>query len=137
MRLAALLSLLNGLLAHGALAAMPLPSRPSLLGDALPFGLHRTGRPLSAGFGMLLVYLAYYPLRRQHVAWWLAVVASAVALAAHLLRLGTVPLVLDRGLFAYQEKFESEWEDRFSIYNDGQIGLARISFAVTRLTADR
>ncbi len=42
-----------------------------------------------------------------------------------------------RGLRAYKEKFEPEWEDRFLIYSGGSIALARVSFALTRLTADR
>ncbi len=97
-RLAALLSLVNGLLALGVPTVMRLPRRPSLLGDALPFGLHQTSRPLSAAFGMLLVYLAYHLFRRRHVAWWLAVAAAVVALTAHLLKLGTAPLALGPAL---------------------------------------
>lgn len=97
-RLAALLSLVNGLLALGVPTVMRLPRRPSLLGDALPFGLHHTSRPLSAAFGMLLVYLAYHLLRRRHVAWWLAVAAASAALVAHLLKLGTAPLALGPAL---------------------------------------
>ncbi|TAJ20596.1 MAG: DUF2156 domain-containing protein [Dehalococcoidia bacterium] len=97
-RLAALLSLVNGLLALGVPTVMRLPRRPSLLGDALPFGLHQTSRPLSAAFGMVLVYLAYHLLRRRHVAWWLAVAAASAALVAHLLKLGTAPLALGPAL---------------------------------------
>ena len=42
-----------------------------------------------------------------------------------------------RGLRTYKEKFDPEWEDRFLIYSGGPIGLARVLFALTRLTADR
>ena len=97
-RFAAILSLLNGLLALGVPTVMSLPRRPSVLGDALPFGLHHGGRPLSAVFGMLLVYLAYHLARRRRVAWWLAVTAAIVALATHLLKAGTGPLALGPAL---------------------------------------
>ena len=42
-----------------------------------------------------------------------------------------------RGLCTYKGKFDPEWEDRFLIYSGDPIGLARVSFALTRLTADR
>ncbi len=97
-RSAAFFSLLNGLLALGVPTVMRLPGRPSVLGDALPFGLHHWGRPLSAVFGMLLVYLAYHLARRRRVAWWLAVTAAIVALVAHFLKAGTGPLALGPAL---------------------------------------
>lgn len=97
-RAAAVLALVNGLIALGLPTVMRLPRQPSLLGDALPFGLHHWGHPLSAAFGMVLVYLAYHLMRRRRVAWWLAVAASAVALTAHLLKAGTAPLALGPAL---------------------------------------
>lgn len=97
-RATALLALGNGLIALGLPAVMRLPRQPSVLGDALPFGLHHWGHPLSSAFGMVLVYLAYHLMRRRRAAWWLAVVASAVALTAHLLKLGTAPLAVGPAL---------------------------------------
>lgn len=97
-RAATLLALANGLLALGLSPALRLPRRPSILGDALPFGLHHWGHPLSSAFGMLLVYLAYHLARRRRVAWWLAVGAAAVALIGHLLKQGTAPLAVGPAL---------------------------------------
>ncbi|MSQ29496.1 MAG: hypothetical protein EXR68_03290 [Dehalococcoidia bacterium] len=92
------MALTNGLVALGVPTIMRLPRRPSLLGDALPLGLHHWGHPLSSAFVMLLVYLAYHLVCRRRVAWWLAVGASVAALTAHLLKFGTAPLALGPAL---------------------------------------
>jgi phosphatidylglycerol lysyltransferase len=45
----------------------------------LPFGLHYWNRSLSLIFGFALLYLSFNLLRRKRVAWWIAVLSSAVA----------------------------------------------------------
>jgi phosphatidylglycerol lysyltransferase len=51
----------------------------------LPFGLHYWGRSLTLVFGFLLIYLSLNIFERKRVAWWLALVASALLVVAHIL----------------------------------------------------
>jgi len=51
----------------------------------LPFGLHYWGRSLTVVLGFMLIYLSLNLFQRRRVAWWLAVVASALLVAAHIL----------------------------------------------------
>ncbi len=39
-----------------------------------------------------------------------------------------------KGLRAYKEKFEPEWQDRFLIYRGGPLGLVRAAIAIVRVT---
>ncbi|MDM7998503.1 MAG: phosphatidylglycerol lysyltransferase domain-containing protein [Dehalococcoidia bacterium] len=50
----------------------------------LPFGLQYWGRSLTVLFGFMLIYLSLNLFGRRRMAWWLAVVASVLLVAAHI-----------------------------------------------------
>jgi phosphatidylglycerol lysyltransferase len=89
---AAFLALANGVVAIAYPVTVRLHERPNLFGIVLPFGLHHWGRLLTPLFGFLLAYLAFHLWRGRRVAWWVAVIAAAFAIAAHIAKGDAVPL---------------------------------------------
>jgi phosphatidylglycerol lysyltransferase len=71
-------ALVNGLLQISRALVGPYDQHWAIL-RLLPFGLHYWSRSLSLIFGFALLYLSFNLLRRKRVAWWLAVLSSAVA----------------------------------------------------------
>jgi phosphatidylglycerol lysyltransferase len=71
-------ALVNGLLQICRALVGPNDQHWAIL-RLLPFGLHYWSRSLSLIFGFALLYLSFNLLRRKRVAWWLAVLSSAVA----------------------------------------------------------
>ena len=75
-------ALVNGLLQISRTLVGPNDQHWAIL-RLLPFGLHYWSRSLSLIFGFALLYLSFNLLRRKRVAWWLAVLSSAVAALGH------------------------------------------------------
>jgi phosphatidylglycerol lysyltransferase len=73
---------LNGLLQISRALVGPNDQHWEIL-RLLPFGLHYWNRSLSLFFGFALLYLSFNLLRRKRVAWWLAMLSSAVAALGH------------------------------------------------------
>ena len=76
------IAFLNGLLQISRALVGPNDQHWAIL-RLLPFGLHYWNRSLSLIFGFALLYLSFNLLRRKRVAWWLAVLSSAVAALGH------------------------------------------------------
>ncbi len=113
--LAAGTTFLSGALSLLQMVFAQIQSRSGLFSYALPFGLHYWGRSLTLIFGFMLIYLSLNLFQRRRVAWWLAMVASALLVAAHIISgrlwflaiapaLGFVLLVVFRARFTVRSE---------------------------------
>jgi len=82
--LVTLVTFANGLLSILQILLTRFPQHPGLFGFILPFGLFHWSRSLTVVLGFILIYLSFHLFQRRRVAWWVAVIASALAVLAHL-----------------------------------------------------
>jgi phosphatidylglycerol lysyltransferase len=81
--LVTLVTFANGLLSILQTLFIRFPQHPRLFGFILPFGLFHWSRSLSVVLGFILIYLSFQLSQHRRVAWWVAVVASAIAMLVH------------------------------------------------------
>ena len=77
-------TLVNGLVGVWSVLAERFSERPELFNIPLPFGVYRWSRSLTLAFGFVLMFLSVHLLKRQKVAWWLALVGTVAAGITHL-----------------------------------------------------
>jgi len=114
---AAALTLLNGAVALLSVLLIRMARAALFFSLPLPFGMYHWSRTLTSVFGLLLIYLSFQLLRRQRVAWELAVAGSILTAAVHLGRghpwlTAFVPLVTAGWLLA--------WRKRFTVHSEPQ-----------------
>jgi phosphatidylglycerol lysyltransferase len=100
-----------------------------LFGMILPLGLFHLGRTLNVTIGVMLVYLSVRLLQRRKVAWWIAVFASATAIAAHLVQFrhwytAAAPAATLLALLAFRRSFTVRTEPRSVGFGLATLGLS-------------
>jgi phosphatidylglycerol lysyltransferase len=83
----------------------------------LPFDEFHLTRTLTLVLGFILVYLSFHLLQRRRTAWWVAIFATALAIAAHLMHLRTWYTALPQTaifalLIVFQRRFSVRSESR-------------------------
>jgi phosphatidylglycerol lysyltransferase len=77
---------INGIACILQVLLVRFPHQPLLFGELLPFGLFHWGRMISLTLGFMLIYLSFHILQRRTVAWWIAVLISAIAVITHFIQ---------------------------------------------------
>lgn len=107
------------------------PERLRLFG-LLPLELYNWSRSLTLAVGFLLIYLAFHLSQRRRAAWWAAIVAVALSVAAHLGQLrfwyaAVLPLTTLVLLIGFRQRFTVSSE-LSSVYRG--IFVAVVMFAI-------
>ncbi len=112
--LIALIAFVNGLIDILRVLLTRFPENP-FYGYFLPFGAYFFDRTLTVILGFMLIYLSFQLLQRRRIAWWLATIASGIAMLLRFIELQflfNIPLLTFILLLIFYQRFTVHSERR-------------------------